>query len=425
MSGKGILVGLVVLTAAGFGYYHYELQQAEQKLDDLVERLQPLGTLHYTNVGVGLGGSLYVDGLLFEPHNTAVGRMRAERVSLETGNLWRLARLRHTLDARRLPQEFGFSVQGLTLPAGLVTGNQGDPPALSLDTAGCGSYHAAPPDELMSALGYHDIPLDFAVRYDLADGNDRMTVHSTFGMGPLSAGSSTAHFSLEARSNRARDLAPALINAPLQSMTVVYEDRGYYPALMEFCAAEMDMTLEDYTEHHMGEWVEAWRPFGLQPGPTLVAAYEHFIQAPRDLSLRIGPIDNPMLLWANLDSAERMLGQIEHRLSVAGRHFGPVDLYPVAPEPARTTPQPQTNWPQMRPERDTQAEPSTTATIALTALEEHIGHTLRITLADGRARNAELLAIEGDRIRVRRRVGSGYMEAPIALSAIAEVRRLR
>lgn len=424
MPGKGIVGGLVV-AAAAIGYYHYEIHQVEQKLGDMVEQLQPLGRLHYTDVRIGLGGDLHVNGLLFEPHNTAVGRIRAERITLEAGNLWRLARLRHTLDRRRLPRQLGFSVNGLTLPAGLTQGAPGDVPALSLDTAGCGTYQGAPPDALISALGYRDIPLDFSVRYQLEEARDRLTVQSTLGMGPLALGTSTSEFSIQARSNRAQDLAPALMTASLDSLTVRYEDRGYYPALMEFCAAETDMTVAAYTEHHTAHWVEAWRPFGLQPAPAMVDAYEHFLDNPGELSLHIGPIDNPMLLWANIDSPGQLLRQVENRLSVAGKHFGRVDMRPVSPAPARTATGTGTTWNLTPPAPTPEAEPSPSPTIALEALDNHIGHSIRITLADGRARNGQLLAIEEGRIRLRRRIGNGYMEAPIALSAIAEVHRLR
>ncbi|WP_019594146.1 hypothetical protein [Thioalkalivibrio sp. ALM2T] len=424
MPGKLIVGGLVV-AAAGVGYYHYEVRQVEQKLDDMVEMLQPLGTLHYSDVGIGLGGELHVNGLLFEPNNTAIGRMRADRITLEAGNLWQLARLRHTLDARRLPRQLGFSVHGLTLPAGIAAGTQGDTPALWLDTAGCGAYQAAPPDALMAALGYHDIPLDFGAHYHLEEDRNSLTVHSTFGMGPLGQGSSTGRFDIQATSNRARDLAPALMTASLQSLTVGYADRGYYPALMEFCANEMEMALEDYTEHHKGAWVEAWRPFGVQPGPGMVDAYGRFIEDPKDVSLRIGPIDNPALLWANVDTPTHLLRQVESSLTVAGKHYGRVDLRPVTPGPARPTTTENTNLNTGPAASATAPDLSPVPNIALNALGDHIGRNIRIQLADGRARDGELLRIEEEHIRVRRRFGSGYMVVPIALSDIAEVRPLR
>ncbi|WP_038057102.1 hypothetical protein [Thioalkalivibrio sp. ALRh] len=427
MPGKWIVGGLAVV-AAGIGYYHYEIRQVEQKLDDMAQMLEPLGTLHYAGVTVGLGGDLHVNRLLFEPRNTAIGRMRAERITLETGNMWQLLRLRHTLDARRLPRQLGFAVNGLTLPPGLATGAQDGIPALWLDTAGCGAYHAAPADDLLAALGYRDIPLDMSIRYHLEEDQNRLTVHSTFGMGPLGLGTSTAHFNIQAASNRARDLAPALMATSLQSMTVDYEDRGYYPALMELCAAEMDMEHRDYLKHHQAAWVEAWEPLGLQPGPLMIEAYGHFIQEPRGYSVRIGPIDNPALLWAGLDSPTQWLRQVESSLSVAGRPFGRVDLRQVTPRPGRLAATPNAGW------NATPALPSDSArhphsardpVIALNALGDHIGRNLQITLADGRARNGELLEIDEGHIRVRRRIGSGYMVMPIALTDISEVRRLR
>ncbi|WP_019624107.1 hypothetical protein [Thioalkalivibrio thiocyanoxidans] len=421
MPGKWIVGGLAVV-AAGIGYYHYEIRQVEQRLDDMVAMLEPVGTLHYSGVNVGLRGELHVNGLLFEPRNTAIGRTRADRVTLEAGSLWRLARLRHTLDARRVPHQMGFSIDGLTLPPGLATGAQGDIPALWLDTAGCGPYQGAAPDALLSALGYRDIPLDMSIRYRLEEDRNRFTVHSSLGMGPLGLGTSTGHFEVQAASNRTRDLAPALMTASLQSLTVDYEDRGYYPALMDLCAAEMDMEREDYLEHHKAAWVEAWRPFGVQPGPGMVEAYGHFIQEPRGYSLHIGPIDNPALLWASLDSPNQLLRRIESSLSVGERHFGPLDLRPVAPRPAGTPAVPDRHTPRI--DSAGAGEPSLASTIALNALGDHVGRNLRITLADGRARNGELLAVENAHIRIRRRFGSGYMVVPIALSDIAEVRPL-
>jgi hypothetical protein len=421
MPRKWIVGGLAVV-AAGIGYYHYEIRQVEQKLDEMVEALQPIGRLHYADVSIGLGGNLHVDGLLFEPRNTAIGRMRANRITLETRNLWQLARLRHTLDARRLPRQLGFSVNGLTLPAGLATGAQGDIPALWLDTAGCGTFEAAPPDTLMSALGYRDIPLDFSIRYHLEDHHNRLTVHSTLGMGPLGQGVSTGHFDVQAASNRARDLAPALMTASLQSLTIDYEDRGYYPALMELCSAEMDMTREAYTQHHKAAWLEAWRPFGLQPGPSMIEAYEHFLQEPTGYSLRIGPIDNPALLWASLDSPSQVLRRVESSLTVGARHFGRIDMRLVSPGPTPSPATPGMRWNHAPTAPAKSPEPSQTPTIALSTLDHYVGHNLRITLADGRARNGELLETHEGHIRVRRRIGSGYMVIPIALSDITEVR---
>lgn len=426
MPGKWIVGGLAV-AAAGIGYYHYEVHQVEQKLEEMAEALQPLGRLHYTDVRIGLKGNLHVDGLLFEPRNSAIGRMRADRITLEAGNLWQLARLRQTLDARRLPRQLGFSVQGLTPPAGLATGRQGDMPALWLDTAGCGHYEGAPPDQLMASLGYRDIPLDFSMRYHLEDRHDRLTIHSTLGMGPLGQGVSSGHFELQTASNRARDVAPALMTASLQSLTVDYEDRGYYPALMELCAAEMDMTREDYIEHHQAAWLESWRAFGLQPGPGMVEAYEHFIQEPSGYSLRIGPIDNPALLWTTLDHPGQWLRRVESSLAVGGRNFGRLELRAVAPRAPRSpstpagpralAPAPGTPAPS--------ASPSPAPAIAVDALDDHVGRSLRITLADGRARHGELLTVEDRHIRVRRRIGSGYIDAPIAIGDIADIRAMR
>ncbi|WP_026278672.1 MULTISPECIES: hypothetical protein [unclassified Thioalkalivibrio] len=424
MPGKWI-VGVLAVAAAGIGYYHYEIRQVEQKLDDMAETLQPLGTLHYADVGIGLGGQLHVNRILFEPRDTAVGRIRAERITLETGNLWHLLRLRHTLDARRLPRQLGFAINGLTLPAGFTTGAQGDVPALWLDTAGCGSYQAAPPDDLLAALGYRDIPLDMSIRYHLEEQHNRFTVHSTLGMGPLGLGTSTGHFELQAASNRVRDVAPALMTASLRSLTVDYEDRGYYPALMELCAAEMGMEHQQYLEHHKAAWLEAWEPFGVQPGPLMVEAYGHFIQQPRGYSVRFGPIENPALLWSNLDSPTQWLGQVESSLSVAGRPFGRLDLRPISPRPARQAAAAGARGDTPVNTSGQTAEPPRVPTIALNTLGDHIGRSLRITLADGRARNGELLEVHEGHIRVRRRFGSGYMVIPIALADIDEVRSLR
>lgn len=424
MPGKWIVGGLAVV-AAGIGYYHYEMRQVEQKLDDMAAVLQPLGTLHYGDVSIGLGGNLHVNRLLFEPRNPVVGRMRAERVTLEAGSLWQLLRLRHTLDARRLPRQLGFSVNGLTLPPGLAAGAQGDIPALSLDTAGCGTYQATPSDELLTTLGYRDIPLDMSVRYRLEEDQNRFTVYSRFGMGPLGLGTSTARFDIQAASNRARDLAPALMAASLQSMTVDYQDRGYYPALLELCAAEMDMDHEAYLQHHLNAWVDAWEPFGLQPGPLMVEAYGHFIQQPRGYSVRIGPIDNPALLWAGLDAPIQWLDRVESSLSVDGQPFGRIDLRPATPRPARSGTAPAVDWDTGARSATGAGAPAPAPVIALHALDNHVGHNLRITLTDGRARNGELLEIHEGHIRVRRRIGSGYMIIPIALSDIEEVRTTR
>lgn len=419
MAGKWIVGGLAVV-AAGVGYYYYEVQQVERKLDEMAQSVQPVGNLRYSGVRIGASGKLHVDGLLFEPHDLDTGRMRAERVTFDAGNLWQLAGLRRTLDAGRLPRELGFSVSGLSLPAGTTGGQHGNATLLVLDTAGCGEYHSGRSHEVLDALGYRDIPVDFGFEYRLEGNGDSLTVRSTYGVGPLGRGTASGRFDLRAASTHARDLVPAMMTASLRSLTVDYEDQGYYPALLEFCAAQADMPVEVYREHHLDAWVEAWRVFGLQPGPALAEAYGRFIQDPTGFSLHIGAIDNPGLLWASAESPVRFLRHLGASVTVAGEDFGRVD---VQPAPAASVSRSHTGT--TRGGAGDPGETPESGPIALEALGEHVGRNIAVTLADGRARQGELLAIEDGGIRMRRRIGSGFMVVPIALADIVEVHPVR
>ena len=420
MPGKWIAGGLAVV-AAGIGYYYYELQQVERKLDEMAQAVQAVGSLRYSGVRIGASGKLHVDGLLFEPHDLDTGRMRAERVTLDAGNLWELAGLRRTLDAGRLPRELGFSVTGLSVPPGMAADQQGDNLLLQLDAAGCGGRSFSTAEDLYAALGHGHLPLDMGFEYRLDRSGNSLVVRSTWGIEPLGHGSISGRFGVGAGSTDARQMLPALMTASLESLTVEYQDQGYYPALLEFCAGEAEMAREDYIEHHREAWADAWRVFGVEPGPNLSKAYARFIEAPGRVSLRVDTVEDPTLLFGNVDSPAGLLQQLGVSMTVAGERFGRIDLRTAS---ARAS----AGQAGARPESTNGGDPSLlpeTAPIALEALGEHLGRNIAVTLADGRARRGELLAIEDGSIRMRRRIGSGFMVVPIALADIAEVHPVR
>ena len=420
MPGKWIAGGLAV-AAAGVGYYYYEVQQVERQLDDMAQAVQVVGSLSHSGVSIGPGGEVHVDGLLFEPHDTDAGRLRANRVTLDAGNLWELAGLRRTLDAGRLPRELGLSVTGLSLPPGMAADQQGDNPLLQLDVAGCGERRFNTAEDLHAALGYGHLPLDMGFEYRLDGGGEGLVVRSTWGIEALGHGSVSGRFGVGASSTDARQMLPALMTASLESLTVEYQDQGYYPALLEFCAGEMDMAPEEYIEHHLEAWADAWRVLGVEPGPNLSKAYARFIEEPDHVLLRFDGVADPTLFWASVDSPAELPRQLGASITVAGERFGRVDLRTAsarAPTGSAGARSGSANG------GDEIVLPDT-GPIALDKLGDHVGRNIAVTLADGRARQGELVAVEEGGIRMRRRLGRGFMVVPIALADIAEVHPMR
>jgi hypothetical protein len=460
-----IVIGLIVVVVGANWYY---TSQVRDQLDRMANAVSMFGTLSYDSVRLSPGGDININDLSFRLHQ-GQGGIDIDRISLQTDNILALLTLQSTLEGGRLPESLGMRIDNIQFPldGALATmsrqapGNPSPTAASGIlfDAAGCNGRAQFTADDLMQ-MDYFDIRADIEVQYRLLDNGDRLRLFASARTHEASAMHLQATLDLPSGSLTTQDMARSMPDARLDSFSLEYEELGYYDRMLAFCADEMSMSQSEYIAHHLEAWKQAWSRFGAEPGPDVVAAYESFLQDPKQLS-----VSSDSEQSVSLEGIERytMSGLLERMNVGMAVNYGdaqPLDII-VEGAPARTAssdPSPDAASPSAPSADNAQASAETgdtdLDTVAAAAadtetsaddseaetpdgeaaepasrwvkvdpgvLKAHRDQRLRVLMNSGDRHAGRLSRVDSDNIHIRvERVGGFYIR-PLAREKIREV----
>ncbi len=428
---RTLFIWFIVLVVTSTGLYFYQTRQINNTLDEMSRMAAPFGRLEHGGASFSLTGEARINQLRFRPHGSHED-IRVNRIAITTGSLLNLMQLDRTLNDGRLPTQLGISLRGVRFPldgplfAAMEEG--GGVSVLPFDAAGCGARDYFTGRDL-AGMNYLDFTGGMDIEYRLVGDVDAIEWSMEIigdGMNRMRFGTSIG---IDARSNAVQDIAMASESIALRSISFEFEDLGYYPRMMEFCADEMEMSAEEYIEHHLDRWQAQWLEEGMTVGPSLVENYRQFLEDPGRVSGQIIPTGNVFGLLERGVSPSRLLGSVSVTLSINDEPSGPLDLRYATPEDRQAASDATRS---RRTEERDEAETVSDAAgddveatgwkpVAAANLGRHEGAQVRIVLGDGRERSGQLIAVGNDEIIIERRMRGGYMEVPIRRSRIAEV----
>ncbi len=425
---KPLFFSLILVAILAAGGYWWMTRQIASHMDDLATTLRPVGSLSYDAVRVSPGGAAYVVGIRFVPFGMAES-VEVERVSITAENLWRLWRMSRDFEDGFIPSKLRLSLNGLklSLDGQLVDGVEGGAfGGLLFDAAGCGDRREFSAMDL-TGMDYWDLLLDASMAYRLENDGERIVLSMTSRGREMSELSATTTLELNATSRRVEELTMAFFNARLESVHLSYRDLGFYPRMLDFCAAETGMSLTDYRDHHARQWRERWSEIGLEPGPEATVGYQRFLSSPEQIEIRLEPRwSMPVSRLASLDESG-WIGETRIQFAVNYGSMLELDIATLGsdlPEPAedatRADPtRPVTTASTERPSFDPYAgwQP-----VSFEHLTDHHQAAVIVLLKDGSRVTGHLMESDDREIHVRVRGVGGFFIRPYERDRIAEVR---
>ncbi|RFF31743.1 hypothetical protein [Wenzhouxiangella sediminis] len=420
-----VVIGLILL-AVGVNWYY--TRQVRDQLDQMANAVSMFGTLSYDSVRLSPGGAVNINDLSFQLHQGR-GGVDVGRISLQTANLLALFTLEGKLESGRLPESLGVSVKDVRFPldGALASMSRQMPGGTSptfasgvpFDAAGCDGRTQFSANDLMH-MDYFDIRADVEVHYQLIDDGNRLRFYASARTYDASAIHLDATIDLAAGSLSTLDLARSMENARLSSFSLEYEDLGYYERMLAFCAEEMDMSRSEYLAHHLEAWKQAWARFNAEAGPDLVAAYESFLNDPKQISVRSDAETSVSFDGIENYTMSGLLERMNVRLVVNYGDPQPLDI--KAPESPRqriaSAPTPASDPIPASAEAPTDTQDTAAAskpddaTTPARAESADTGTTEEATAEPAsrwvRVEPAELDAYRNDRVRIRMRSGDSY-----------------
>ncbi|WP_165857237.1 hypothetical protein [Marinobacter sp. JSM 1782161] len=433
---KRILLALIVVVAGGAFFAHHQItSRVEDQMDKAVQMASLYGRLTYEGVSVSPDGSVAVNQIDFYPHAIS-DQVHIDRVALETGNPWVLYNLKQKLRDGEVPDHLALRLEGITIDLDgplyrqmlAQKGEQSFPSRLSL--AGCGSEQTFSASEQLD-MGYQQDVIDLTLAYQLNDSRDSLAF--TLGADFRDQTNLQLNLAIDPGSSLegSTALGAAAMGAALKSAKVTVDDNGFNMRSQEVCAERTDMDLAAFRTHHLQAWETVWAEYGMAPSDSLRQTYKTYFENPGStLTLSIEP-------YPPLTSADRNLsqdpdylsGRLNPKVGVDG-HLKPFQItkaaLPDKDDSATAQAAPQTSEPAVTEATTATRQPAADNTpkpLPLNALDDHRNQSVRITLTSGETVEGRIQGVEGQRLKLQRRMYGGNMVVPIQFSAIQAVYR--
>lgn len=433
--------GLLAAAVLATGFYFYQVNRIENRLDEIATQLGPVGRLEYRRVSLSPGGEIRVHDLAFRP-NGMDERVEVKRLAIRAESLPAILQVGRELDAGRMPAELGIGLEGLMLAvdgeifASLYGDDDGARPGLQ--AAGCGHRRSFSNRDLTS-MGYWDLLTDLDLSYRLAEGGESLDLSLDAFTHEMSRISLDGRLNLEAGSRELEALGMAMTSARLETLTVDYQDHGYYPNMLQFCAEETGQDAVAYRQQHLAAWEETWRSMGFSPGESTLSAYQSFLESPDRIRLTAAPARGLPLAQVPMFEPNRLVDRLDMRVAVNGESFGRLNWHPArssqeedSPEAGETTsagrsgptnPAPAPGTSANEPEGEAeQAEPSPFQSIRVSRLEAYEDEWVHLTLNDGKEWQGRVVEVGARQIRLERHMSGGYFVVSLNRGEIVEVR---
>lgn len=469
-------VTLVLLVAAAVGgAIFYIRHQVTSTLDDAAASMSGVAEMRYAGVSITPAGSVHIRDIEIRPRMFA-DPVRIEGIDVETPGIWFLLTGSREFRDGQLPEFLRATVRGLRL-------SLGGPIAQMVDRMMAGGAKANAAAAVTNCgdlrvfdfnayqrLGYPSLVFDVSLgyRFERNGGPLQFTVEARV----RDVAATTVNVELVGMSSNVRENIGR--RAPLRTFDVAYNDLSFTERVKQYCAKASGMTVEQYIDSELTRSLATYARWGFVAGAGLRQAYRDFLVKPGELRVQARPSPEVDLLTLRLLKPEDLVTRLNLRVSVNGKAVTDLGTMaarqasPPAPagpgEPTAETsgvppvvgvsvprpgapqreaapsapsradvvrslpPSPRTSYAPTAVE--TRPAPPPDASVASTSefrevpmrdLDQHIGKTVRVQLAQGARHEGRLLTMRDGVARVEKRLQGGWLTVSIPVTTIQRV----
>lgn len=306
-----ILAVLVLMAGGIWGYLWYSTQQ---QVEQLVTAAEPFAEISHDGIGVSPAGSIGIKQIKIIP-NFVNDVISIGAIRLKAPNILALLNARRQLSQGQIPEALSLSIRQFELPLhGSILGAklpspQERMPFDDLGALGCGPVIHFGGSE-WEEMGYNSFISNMEIGYQLDAAHSRASLQidsNTQDWGGLRLNIS---FAVNAKSTSMMELATSL-TPKVANLNAVLQDDGYNTRRNKYCAAKAGKPIDEYITDHVRLVVERLRANGINPGPGLIAAYQHYLTNGQQLTITANPP-------APIDPAELQYYKAEDALKLAG-----------------------------------------------------------------------------------------------------------
>lgn len=426
---KRVLLVLAVLVVAGLATAQYRISSGvTEGLEAAKRSMPPFLAMTYDNVDTTLGGEIAINDVTFTNRRTG-NQIQVERISLATGSLWSLLSVKETLEQRRLPEHLTLNIVGLGAEELFFdpkpTDNKFSAMYNQLTTAGCGKRTYFNGRDLVS-MGVSNMKVDLGVGYHLIAGGDEIKMTMDLTNRGLTGGHIDMNIRMPRSINDGGPTSDLVQNSVLTKASVTMTDLGGNTRFQEFCAGETGLTKAAYLDAHLNAWQAVWAHMGLKPSNSLVAVYTDYIQRPGStLTFNMEPFP-PLELGDHYISPDPayLSDRLNPKLGTESTGLRPIRVTEIpaaedeTPAVATAKAEPKT---EAKPAAESAPKRTTPGPLAISELDQHLRHDVRIWLNNGRRMDGRIQAVAGQTLTLKRYLHGGTMVVPVSLGDIRQV----
>jgi len=446
---RELLIGITVLVVLIYGgTYAYMYNKVKSGVDGLALQLMLLGNFQYDGISVSpFGSSFSINDISFTP-NGFQDPLKVDSLQVEVDSLLQLMELSKRFNpTMKFPQQGKLVFAGMHVPLDtdwlrkVTDATQQEISSLTYKPKLCGGVLFIGPDELKQ-MGYKEFVADFRVSFyhDTTLGRMDNVIELTLrNMGRLNYKMVTnAPFNSQLMSF-ARMGEPKLLNNRL-----IYTDLSYTRKANQYCARASNMSVAEYIDARVNQsdtdYVLTW---GFVPGEPIRQAYKRFLTKPDTISFSIDPSASFNLGALHLYKAQDIPAVLSLQVKVNDRAISDLGFKTIDQiEPDEAAPvttkysfagglgelgtmfNSQEQPAQVRKPKQSKKHKPHYQVVELREIGNHIGHEVKIHVANGLVREGTLEGIQGSTIYVVRTLRGGKFTMPVPYGQVIKVEAL-
>ena len=423
-----ILVAAIVGGVKGFIYYKVMAQ-----LDDAIALASPFVLITYEGVNSSFEGEVNVEGVKIKTYGNSL-ELTIDDVRVKFPDLQTLLFIGNDLKRQRLPEQMQLTLQHVRMdlqhlqPYMMLIESQSQQPFQNYTLLGCGDLETASSLSVLQQLGYSELDSTLKLGYRWDRASKRFTIDSDFRWHEMSRNAMTIDIDQIAALS-----AAALMSQPeLKRISMNIEDEGYNSRLLNHCAAEENVSKDDFVVLHMALMKAALAKQGISLSERVFDAYRYYLNAEGGLMLQmrpgdiqqlanlgmLKPRDIPDLLGLEIQMGDEVIRDFEFDwdASKLKQAMTALDNKPKAKVAATES--------QSKPMQQEVSGPQFKA-VNPTRLARQMHQTLRITTVDKRKFEGVLRKITAERIYIEVPMAGGSATLPVRIANISLLEVLR
>lgn len=423
-----MLIALLAVLAGGVkGFIYYKVTA---QLDDAIAAVSPFVMVSYEGVSSNFEGEVTVEGVKVKAYGNDI-ELAIDEVSVKFPDLKTLLFIGDDLKKQRLPKQMKLSLHHVRMdlqhlqPYMMLMESQSEQPFQDYSLLGCGDLETANPLSVLQQLGYSELDSSMNIGYRWDRASKRITIDSEFSWHEMTNSSVT----IEVDQIAALSAAALMSQPELKRISINIEDDGYNTRLLNHCAAEQNVSKDDFITLHLALMKTALAEQGISFSERVFDAYRYYLNADGVLSLQMRPgniqqlanldmykpSDIPDLLGLEIHMGDEVIRDIEfdwdeRKFKQTMAMLGDKPKAKVVTlEPKSKPMEQEASGPQFKEVKS-----------SMLAAQMH--QTMRITMADKRKFEGVLRKVTDDRIYIDVAMAGGTATLPVRIADISLVK---